>query len=313
LIKYSDRIFFGCAKVQKFSVNEHTPALQTNSSKMIILKTAGDLVAALNGLKAEGFSIHFVPTMGALHKGHISLLKHAKSPSSIVVTSIFVNPTQFNNPSDFEKYPNTIKDDIYKLEKSGTHILFLPSILEIYPNGMFRPQNYNLGYLENILEGAFRPGHFQGVCQVVDRLLQIVKPSTLFVGQKDYQQCMVLEKLVSDSGMPVKIVMGKTLRETDGLAMSSRNMRFSPIERKKAPGVYQTLLNMKEQMHTGDLMSIKNKAFNDLLSKGFVPDYTEIADATSLLPVTDWDGESKMIILAAAFLNEVRLIDNILL
>ncbi len=280
---------------------------------MTILKTASDAAIHIQKLKDEGFAIQFVPTMGALHQGHISLLQKAQSPTSKVIASIFVNPTQFNSAYDFEKYPQTIEKDVYQLEKNGTAILFLPTVTEMYPDGTERKKNYTLGYLETILEGTFRPGHFQGVCQVVEKLLSIVKPDTLIIGQKDYQQCMVLKMMVQNLNLPVHIEIGETLREADGLAMSSRNMRLAPEERKKAPAIYQTLLSMKAQMEPGDIGQIKSSGFNKLINEGFKPDYTEIADAATLLPVTNWDGKRKLVILAAAYLKEVRLIDNLLL
>lgn len=279
---------------------------------MIIIKTAQDLTTTIQRLKAEGFTIHFVPTMGALHQGHLSLLEKAKAPSAKVVASIFVNPTQFNNAADFEKYPNTLESDIYQLDNAEVDILFLPSVQEMYPQGTGRSKNYNLGYLETILEGSFRPGHFQGVCQVVERLLNLVKPDTLLIGQKDYQQCMVLKKMVSDLGMPVKIEIGKTLREPSGLAMSSRNMRLSETEREQATEIYRTLLGMKKQLQAGDIRHIKEQAIQHLRNNGFKPEYTEIADAGNLALVDEWDGQRKLVILAAAFLGDVRLIDNIL-
>ena len=277
---------------------------------MIVFKQAVDLMAELTTYRSKGFSIAFVPTMGALHQGHISLLEKVEVLNTVIVASIFVNPTQFNEAGDFDKYPKTIEKDVFKLEKARCNILFLPSILEMYPSGSLLHKVYDLGYLDKILEGASRPGHFQGICQVMDRLLNIVKPDRLVLGQKDYQQCMVISKLVSLTGSSIEILIGNTLRETDGLAMSSRNLRLSDEARAKAPLIYETLVWVKQQLKPGDLKSIKKQAANNLNAGGFKTDYVEIANAKTLQIVDEWDGQSALVILIAAFIDEIRLIDN---
>ena len=269
-------------------------------------------MAELNNYRSKNFSIAFVPTMGALHQGHISLLEKAHALNTVIVASIFVNPTQFNEARDFNKYPKTIEHDVYKLEKAGCDLLFLPSVIEMYPDGSMLQKTYELGYLDNLLEGASRPGHFQGVCQVMERLLSIVEPDRLVLGQKDYQQCMVISKLVSLSGTPIEILIGDTLREPDGLAMSSRNLRLSYEARNKAPLIYETLVWIKQQLKPGNLKSIKKQAANNLNAGGFKTDYVEIANANSLQIVDEWDGQSALVILVAAFIDEIRLIDNLL-
>ena len=279
---------------------------------MIIFKQVQHLLAELNNQRKKGFSIAFVPTMGALHRGHISLLEKAKSANNIIVSSIFVNPTQFNEPEDFEKYPKTIDKDVYMLEKAGCNILFLPSVKEMYPNENILHKQYNLGYLDTLLEGASRPGHFQGVCQVMERLLGIVQPDRLVLGQKDYQQCMVISKLVSLLGTPIEILIGETLRQEDGLAMSSRNLRLSNEARIKAPLIYETLVWIKQQIKAGNLQTIKKQASENLNERGFKTDYVEIANAANLQIVEEWDGQSALIILIAAFIDDIRLIDNLL-
>jgi pantoate--beta-alanine ligase len=189
----------------------------------------------------------------------------------------------------------------------------LPSADEVYPNGTKNNVHYELGYLENILEGKYRPGHFQGVCQVVHRLLDIVMPNNLYLGQKDYQQCMVLKKLVELTGKKTNIVINPTLREIDGLAMSSRNMRLNETERKQAVKIYETLCLIKDELKPGDVKSLEQKAIDYLSSAGFKIDYVEIADAATLQPIDNWNGQTTLVTLCAAFLNEVRLIDNMLL
>ncbi|MFZ1534928.1 MAG: pantoate--beta-alanine ligase, partial [Chitinophagaceae bacterium] len=201
---------------------------------MILFKKATDLRKWVDAQSKKGNSIAFVPTMGALHAGHISLIDAASKENQVTISSIFVNPTQFNDLKDFEKYPITIEKDIEMLEAAGCNVLFLPSVKEIYPEGIKPEMQYELGYIETILEGKFRPGHFQGVCMVVHRLLDIVQPDNLYLGQKDYQQCMVISKLVEliNQQDTIKVNICPTLREKDGLAMSSRNMRLNEDERK---------------------------------------------------------------------------------
>lgn len=261
--------------------------------------------AADNGRKTG-----FVPTMGAFHEGHISLINRCIADELFTVCSIFVNPTQFNNRSDFEKYPNTIEQDINKLELAGCELLFLPSEDEIYPNG-FKAPHYELGFIETVFEGEYRPGHFQGVCMVVHRLLDIVNPDIMYLGQKDYQQCMVIQKLIEITGIKTKLVICDTLRETDGLAMSSRNMRLSPPQRKLAPSIYKELIKLKSDLGKNSLTHLMKSAFNNLESLGFRVDYFAVADARTLAPITNWNGEQKLVALVAAYTGEIRLIDNL--
>jgi len=282
---------------------------------MIVLKKAKDLRHYLDVCKEKNQTIGFVPTMGALHDGHISLLKSAKAGNNVCVCSIFVNPAQFNDRKDFEKYPVTLEEDIYKLEINACDILFLPSLEEIYPDGMNIKKHYDLGYLETILEGEYRPGHFQGVCMVVEKLLSIVQPADLYLGQKDYQQCMVIKRLVElmGSGGSIHMVICPILREKDGLAMSSRNLRLNNEQRAKAPGLYESLAFLKQNLNKGSLADLKQEAIKLLQQKGFKPDYVEIANAETLRPINEWDARSNIIALAAAWLNDVRLIDNMVL
>lgn len=282
---------------------------------MILFKTAIDLWNYLDKQRKEGKKYGFVPTMGALHDGHISLINNSKLVNELTVCSIFINPTQFNDPKDYEKYPVTIEKDILLLEAAGCDILFLPSVIEMYPGGTKTSTYYELGYLETILEGKYRPGHFQGVCTIVHRLLDMVKPDNLYLGQKDYQQCMVIKKLIEITGMKdrVQLHISPTLRETTGLAMSSRNMRLNENEKMGATAIYKELSIIKQQLKKGDVLLLKKQAATNLSKKGFRVDYVEIADAGNLSPVEEWNGEQKLVALAAAHLNDIRLIDNILL
>lgn len=281
---------------------------------MIIFKTIDTLKAYLLSETNNGATIGFVPTMGALHKGHLSLIAMSKNSTQKTVSSIFVNPTQFNDSKDFDKYPSTIETDILLLENAGCDVLFLPSVMEIYPNGFTLTKPYNLGFLETILEGKFRPNHFQGVCQVVHRLLDIVQPTKLFIGQKDYQQCMVIKHLIGLIGSKTHVIIGKTLRETSGLAMSSRNMRLTEIDKQKAITIYQVLEFIKKNDNVFSVDVLKLEATKTLMDNGFEKiDYIEICDANTLKPHIENKGTTPKIVLIAVFLNGVRLIDNMLL
>ncbi len=279
---------------------------------MILLKSAAELSAHIKKAKANGLSAGFVPTMGALHQGHISLIERCKKENELTVCSIFVNPTQFNNPEDFKKYPVTIENDINMLEKWGCDLLFLPDVAEIYPPG-FVKDHYDLGYLETVLEGKYRPGHFQGVCLVVDKLLDIVIPDKLYLGQKDYQQCMVITKLVELKKHLTTIVICPTLRESDGLAMSSRNLRLDDSQRKLSVKIYETMMMVKKDIKQGQLHNLEQKAADYLTTSGFKVDYVEIADAGDLSLQDTWDGERKLVVLVATYLDDIRLIDNMVL
>jgi pantoate--beta-alanine ligase len=281
---------------------------------MIIFKRPTAIHEFLEKKKAK-HQVGFVPTMGALHGGHLSLLHAAEKENDLVVASIFVNPTQFNDPADFKKYPVTLDKDIAMLENAGCDVLFLPSENDIYPNGTAGLNHYDLGFLETVLEGKYRPGHFQGVCQVVHRLLEIVLPHNLYLGQKDYQQCMVIKKLVGLIGLDdkIKINICPTLREPDGLAMSSRNARLTEEERKIANSIFISLLFIKSNFHTMDVDRLENLALTSLTESGFKVDYVEIADEATLHRIEKWNGKQKLVALAAAYLNEVRLIDNMVI
>jgi pantoate--beta-alanine ligase len=279
---------------------------------MILIKDILTLRKYLLSYTDAGKTIGFVPTMGALHDGHISLVQKAIGENDVFVCSIFVNPTQFNNPKDFEKYPITLQSDIEKLEKAGCGILFLPSVEEMYPPDE-KNEHYELGFLETILEGKYRPGHFQGVCMIVDKLLAAVTPNVLYLGRKDYQQCMVIGKMMQLRHYNIRLNICDTVREKDGLAMSSRNMRLNEVERKQALRIIEALTLIKNNIKKGNIEALKKEASLFLESNGYKVDYTEIADAETLELQHEWDGKKKLVALVAAYLNEVRLIDNIVL
>ncbi len=280
---------------------------------MILIKNAIELQNLLAKQKRKAQKIGFVPTMGALHEGHISLITNSKSQNLLTVCSIFVNPTQFNDPLDFEKYPQTIESDILALEKAGTDLLFFPNQAQIYPMGLDQQPYYELGNLEKLLEGKYRPGHFQGVCQVVKRLLDLVSPDKLFLGQKDFQQCMVIQKLLTLQQSAIELVICPTLREASGLAMSSRNLRLSEEGKLKAALIYQTLQDLKAKLSIdSSIPQLLETSKLQLLNAGFNSiDYLQLVDPQSLEPITNWEPQTKAVLIIAAFLEGIRLIDNL--
>jgi pantoate--beta-alanine ligase len=279
---------------------------------MILFKRSGDLSGWLKKETGSGKSIGFVPTMGALHEGHISLITISKKETDITICSIFVNPTQFNDPKDFQKYPITLEKDIALLENAGADILFLPEVPELYPTGTTNLEHYDLGRLETLLEGKYRPGHFQGVCQVMSRLLAIVRPDHLYMGQKDYQQCMVIQRLLQLTGLPARLHRCPIVREPDGLAMSSRNLRLTPSQRVNAAAIYHALLSLSQNFRIKPTTALSD-AKTILLKADFQIDYVSVADANTLEPVSDPTTGTTVVALIAAFQGEVRLIDNMIL
>lgn len=276
---------------------------------MNIFKFSGDLQTYLHNPEIHGKTLGFIPTMGALHPGHLQLIKRSQELCQNTIASIFINPTQFNNHDDFLNYPVTLENDVYALEKIDLDILFLPDSTQIYDNAN-PPIKYDLGYIEHILEGKYRPGHFQGVCQVVDRLMNVIKPTHLFLGQKDFQQCMIIEKMISAKGYNTQIVICPTIREEDGLAMSSRNLRLSDDEKKIASEVYTCLKNLKENKNNDQLHLLVIKANKHLTAQGFRIDYLGIYDQNTLLPVEKISEDQLLVALFAGYLGEIRLIDN---
>jgi len=280
---------------------------------MIVFKKIEALQRYLAICRQKNKIIGFVPISGALHHGIISLRHLCSQLCDISVVSIFINPTQFNDPADFEKYPVTISEDLLQLEANNCDIVFLPSVKEVYPNGVQSTTQYDLGELENVLEGKYRPGHFQGVAQVVHRLLEIVQPTSLFLGQKDFQQCMVLKKLCKLINSQVKVITGETHREPSGLAMSSRNLRLSEIQKQQATAIFNVLQYIKQHYGLQANRRLIEYATNYLLTHGFQKvDYVAIVNAETLLPI-DNSASDQVVALVAAFIGDVRLIDNMII
>lgn len=282
---------------------------------MVIFKFKQDLQQYLETQTSNGRMIGFVPTMGALHRGHQSLIEKAKADGLLVVCSIFVNPTQFNDKSDYENYPVSSEKDISLLIGSGCDVVFMPGVQEMYPDGFENGFSMSFGYLDTILEGAKRPGHFKGVGQIVSRLLELVKPQFLYFGQKDYQQCMVIRELLerSDNHKKIQLVICPTVREADGLAQSSRNVRLTEPQRALAGIIYQCLVSIQTKQAGGDFKIVQKECMELLEKKGFEPEYVALADARSLKLLEDFKPGSEMVALIAAKIGDVRLIDNLIL
>lgn len=276
---------------------------------MLLFKNIRELTQYLGSPLQSGKSIGFVPTMGALHHGHISLIKSAAEKNEITVCSIFINPTQFNQASDLEKYPKTLANDIMLLEEAGCNILFHPDAEEVYPDGLHAPER-SFGKLTNFFEGAFRPGHFDGVAEVVKRLFTIIKPNRAYFGLKDYQQCMVVQALVNEEKLPVELIFCPTIREAGGLAMSSRNIRLNKEQREEALVISQTLFWIKENYHRLSVPDLLSEA-DSRLSEVLRVEYIDIVNAETLEPLTSV--KQKAVALFAGWCGEVRLIDNLLL
>jgi pantoate--beta-alanine ligase len=274
-----------------------------------ILRTVADLRAVVRGWKSEGKTVGVVPTMGALHDGHLSLARRAKAECDRVITTIFVNPMQFNNPDDLAKYPRTEDADAELLRGVGVELVFAPSPAEVYPEGF--SSTVSVSGVSEPLEGKMRPGHFDGVATVVTKLFGMTMADRGYFGQKDWQQLQVVLKLVRDLNLPVGIVGCETIREADGLAMSSRNVRLTPEGRAKAPVLYAAISAAAEDIRAGqsDRMAIREAAM-EIRAAGFERvEYIELRDAETLLPSSDTSRPRRM--LAAAWLDGVRLIDNI--
>lgn len=272
------------------------------------------LLSKLEHLRASGKSIGFVPTMGALHQGHIALVLKAKSENDIVVVSIFVNPTQFNNNNDLLHYPRTVESDKKLLENVACDVLFLPEVSEMYPNGLLESvPEIDLGGLDFVMEGAHRPGHFIGVIQVVKKLFDCIGICKAYFGEKDFQQLAVIRKMVKEWSVSVEIIACLIVREDDGLAMSSRNMRLTNEERKVATQISKALFHAKEMWSKCSLEEIKKNATTLINSNSeFKLEYFEIVDTISLKPLTN-NEKKNAVACIAVHIGTVRLIDNIIL
>ncbi len=276
---------------------------------MFLVETITELQNKLNGLKKTG-KIGFVPTMGALHAGHISLVNQAVSENQIVVVSIFVNPTQFNDKNDLDRYPRTLESDLKLLEKTGCQIIFAPSANEVYPEPDIR--KFNFGPLETVMEGKHRPGHFNGVAQVVSKLFDFVKPDKAYFGLKDFQQLAIINEMVRQLRLDIEIIACPIVREESGLAMSSRNELLTLEERKNAALISETLFKAKELGYQKSVHELESWVVETINKNPFLTvEYFEIVDSQQLQPVKNWEVDCTKVGCIAVFCGKVRLIDNI--
>ena len=265
----------------------------------------------VQGWRRERLRVAFVPTMGNLHPGHVSLIEAARRRGERFVASIFVNPMQFGPNEDWAQYPRTPREDERMLAAAGCSLMFMPDVTEIYPHGSERATRIEVPQLSRILDGEFRPGHFEGVSTIVAKLFHIVEPDVAVFGEKDYQQLTVIRRMVADLCMPVEIVGAPTMRDADGLAMSSRNQYLTPTERALAPRIFEALQAAATRVRTGDadFASIERAGFATLDGAGFRPDYFSLRKAEDLSPATPQARE--LVILTAARIGKTRLIDNV--
>ncbi len=278
---------------------------------MQIFKTARSVTRFSEDKREKGKLIGFVPTMGALHKGHISILEKAKRENDFTVCSIYINPLQFNNSKDFNTYPRNFTSDVQMLEDAGCDVLFFPDDNIVGDASHFK---YDIGYLDTIMEGLHRPGHFKGVAYIVNKLFEIVKPHRAYFGLKDYQQWAVINKLATDFEMDIELIPCETVREDSGLAMSSRNSRLTSEGRKQASIIYKALCFIKEQAKKDTIENVKIK-FCDIIKQNaqMKIEYIDICDAFSLKPLKNWDEADSAVAFTAVSFQNVRLIDNIIL
>ncbi|QGY44406.1 pantoate--beta-alanine ligase [Maribellus comscasis] len=278
---------------------------------MKLVKTVNDLQKELQQLRMTG-TVGFVPTMGALHKGHISLVEKAAKENPVVVVSIFVNPTQFNDPKDLERYPRDLEADLKRLEKSDITLVFAPSVEEMYPENDTR--KFDFGMLETVMEGEHRPGHFNGVAQVVSKLFGMVKPDKAYFGIKDFQQVAIIKNMTEQLNLTVEIVACPIIREKSGLAMSSRNELLSSEERKNAAVISETLLKAKQLVGQKSVKELTEWVIENINKNPYLSvEYVEIVDDKKLQPVGNWEEENRIVGCVAVFCGKVRLIDNIVL
>ncbi|MCF8299370.1 MAG: pantoate--beta-alanine ligase [Saprospiraceae bacterium] len=278
---------------------------------MNIINTIADIKSALILEKEKNKTIGFVPTMGALHDGHLSLIQKAKQDNDIVVCSIFVNPIQFNNKEDLEKYPRVITNDIKLLQNNDCDYLFNPSVDEMYP----KPDDtiFDFGHLDKVMEGNSRPGHFNGVAIVVKKLFEIIEPHKAYFGEKDFQQLLIIKKLTEICKLNVEIIPYPIIREKDGLAMSSRNLRLSKHGREIAPNIFKVLAEaktLKNKLSVLEMKEFVNKKINNFQEMEI--EYFEIANAETLLPIKDWHDSKIAIGCIVVNIDEIRLIDNVI-
>ncbi|HKK78418.1 MAG TPA: pantoate--beta-alanine ligase [Phaeodactylibacter sp.] len=280
---------------------------------MYIFKKVSDLNWHLQAYRDKKRPVGFVPTMGALHQGHLSLVKRSLADNPCTVCSIFVNPTQFNESTDLAKYPRSPERDLYLLHEAGCDVVFMPTVAEVYPGGLESDSTVQLdfGPLVRVMEGAHRPGHFDGVAQVVKRLIDIVQPDRMYMGEKDYQQLLIVRSMVQQLGLPVEVVGCPIVREADGLAMSSRNQRLTAEQRQQAAVISDVLRQAVQWAAVHTPQEVEQKALRALEEAGLKPEYFTLADPVELSPIDHFpEKEEAVMAFVAAWAGEIRLIDN---
>jgi pantoate--beta-alanine ligase len=287
-------------------------AIQSHTGKMVIIKEVQEIAGVIQQFRATGKAVGFVPTMGALHAGHLALVKKAATENDRVVVSIFVNPTQFNNQDDLKNYPRTPEADYAMLRESKVDVVFSPEVADIYTDATVAKSGIELGEIAKIMEGSHRPGHFAGVVQIVSRLFEIIEPKRAYFGEKDFQQLAIVRYLVKKSGYPVEIIGCPTVREQSGLAMSSRNVRLSKKGLEDASVIYKTLSYIRDNRKKSTPAELKIQAVKMIESvAGLKVEYVEIADAETLEELHQWDEKRHARCFTAVYCEGVRLIDNV--
>lgn len=287
--------------------------MANNNQSMQVIETVAQLQKVIDSHIAAGRTVGFTPTMGALHDGHMTLIRHSVHENDVTVCSIFVNPTQFNEATDLDKYPRTPEADASMLKKNGADILFMPSVAEVYPNGKKATVTVDLEGLDEQMEGAFRPGHFAGVVQVVHRLVEIVTPDRLYMGQKDFQQFSIIAKMLHNLQMETSLRVVPIVRAPSGLALSSRNVRLSPEHRAAAPQIHEVLKAVNSRKYRYSVADLQDYGMAQLaLIKDFRPEYFMIADGHTLRPIADVRDTDYVVACVAVWAGDVRLIDNMI-
>lgn len=277
---------------------------------MQVINSIAQLQSTLSGFRKSSKTVGFVPTMGALHQGHVSLVSFSKQENDITVVSIFVNPTQFNDQNDLKNYPRTLEADLAKLDHNGVDVVFVPSVEEMYPEPDTR--TFNFENLDKVMEGAHRPGHFNGVAQIVSKLFTIVEPDKAYFGDKDFQQVAVIKQMVRKLNFSLKIIPCPIVREADGLAMSSRNTLLSPVQRMNAPVISQTLFESQKLAEKIDVEKLKAWVIDTINKNSELKvEYFEIVDDTDLMPISSWKEPKSKVGCIAVKVGNIRLIDNV--
>ncbi|MBM3403795.1 MAG: pantoate--beta-alanine ligase [Bacteroidetes bacterium] len=284
------------------------------SNRVLVIRSIDKVTEFLTGIRRTGATIGFVPTMGALHEGHLSIIRQAREETDFVAVSIFVNPVQFNNKKDLEKYPRNLDLDLALLTLTRCDLVFIPDEQEMYPDNKHLKEQLDFDGLDQVLEGKYRPGHFFGVVAVLRKLFSIIQPTHAYFGQKDYQQFLVVKRLIQAEAFSIQLVMHPIIRETDGLAMSSRNALLTPEMRQKAPMIYQILQILRDKAGNTEVKEMKmwvRKCFIGL--PRIKLEYVAIVDAETLKPIRNWSDSKRPMVCIAAYFGKVRLIDNVFL